>query len=151
MAALGLMVGLGLHWTVDAQAGPPLTIVNALPPSPVCDHGNTVSLFTPGQQVIQPGGHSLTVDGSFATFPGIGIQVNNWYWTATSLPVQKEHPQNPDNSGGQFAVSDQCVCHDNRPGTGKASRHMSHGHPNNSQNRGQGVGMLDPAGQNCTT
>lgn len=109
LAALGLVVVLGFPGTADAQAGPSLTITNALPPSPVCAHGNTVSIFTPGQQVIQPGGNSLTVNGNFATFPGVGIQVNNWYWTATSLPVQRHNPQNPDNSGGQFAISDQCV------------------------------------------
>lgn len=111
-AALGLIVVPGFRWTVDAQAGPPLTITNALPHSSVCAQGNTVSVFTPGQHVIQPGGNSLSVSGDFASFPGVGIQVNNWYWTATSLPVQRENPQNPqnpDNSGAQFAISDQCV------------------------------------------
>ena len=185
----------------DAQAGPPLTITNALPLSSVCDHGNTVSIFTPGQQVIQPGGNSLTVDGDFATFPGVGIQVNNWYWTATPLPVQSGNPQNPDNSGGQFAISDQCVlsrqpawygqgiptyviaavtaektsagcritisrndytdavtpgcC--SPPGIGSktctgpwgiTSGHV--GEPWPPRESGQGVGRLDPAGQNCT-
>jgi hypothetical protein len=75
----------------------------------VCPLGNTVSVFSPGQRVIQPEGNSLEVSGNFSTFPGLGIQVNNWYWTAVSLPVQKGDPQNPDNSGAQFALSDQCV------------------------------------------
>jgi hypothetical protein len=34
--------------------------------------------------------------------------VNNWYWTSISLPVQSGNPQNPDNSGAQFAISDLC-------------------------------------------
>ena len=108
-ATVGFIAILGLCWPVAAQAGPPLTIVNALPSSSVCAQGNTVSLFTPGQQVIQPGGNSLDVSGDFSSFPGLGIQVNNWYWTEISLPVQSGNPQNPDNSGAQFAISDQCV------------------------------------------
>lgn len=98
-----------LCWPVGAQACPGLTVVNALPKSSVCPLGNTVSLFTPGQQVIQPAGNSLDVSGDFSKFPGLGIQVNNWYWTVVSLPVQKGDPQNPDNSGAQFALTDQCV------------------------------------------
>lgn len=107
--ALGLIVMLGLWWTVDAQAGPPITVINALPQSTVCPNGNTVSIFAPGQQVIQPGGSPLSISGEFSNFPGLGVQVNNWYWTAVSLPVQIGNPQNPDNSGAQFAISDQCV------------------------------------------
>ena len=49
------------------------------------------------------------MSGDFSQFPGLGIQVNNWYWTSISLPVQAGSPQNPDNSGAQFAISDQCV------------------------------------------
>src|SRR5262245_474183 len=108
-AALLVIAGFGLAWAIDAHAGPPITIVNALPPSTVCPNGNTVSVFAPGQQVIQPGGPPLSLSGDFSTFPGLGIQVNNWYWTRISLPVQKQGPQNPDNSGAQFAISDQCV------------------------------------------
>ena len=54
-ATVAFIAILGLCWPVDAQAGPPLTIVNALPSSSVCAQGNTVSIFTPGQHVIQPG------------------------------------------------------------------------------------------------
>jgi hypothetical protein len=81
----------------------------------VCPLGNTVSIFAQGQgqQVIQPEGKSLDVSGDLSTFPGLGIQVNNWYWTSVSLPVQKGDPQkgdqNPDNSGAQFVISGQCV------------------------------------------
>jgi hypothetical protein len=87
-----------------------VTIVNDLPTAPTCPGGNTVSVFTPTQQPpIQPGGASLTVSGDFSTPPGIGLQVNNWYWTSAILPVQSGPPQNPDNSGAQFTVSDQCA------------------------------------------
>lgn len=107
-ASLALLIVLG-GWAVDADAGPPITIVNALPRSAVCPNGNTVSIFAPGQQVIQPGGAPLVVTGDFSKFPGIGIQVNNWYWTSVKLPVQSTNPQNPDNSGAQFTISDDCV------------------------------------------
>ena len=90
--------------------------------STVCANGNTVSIFAPGQQVIPPDGQSVTLNGDFSNFPGLGVQVNNWYWTAVSLPVQKGDPQNPDNSGAQFAISDQCVLHISPPGMGKGSR-----------------------------
>ena len=62
-ATVGFILILGLRGPVDAQAGPPLTIVNDLSSSPVCALGNTVSIFAPGQQVIQPGGNSLNVSG----------------------------------------------------------------------------------------
>jgi hypothetical protein len=106
---LQLISALAVSGAVQAQAGPPITIVNALPPSTVCPNGNSVSVFAPGQQVIQPGGPPRTIAGDFSTFPGFGLQVNNWYWTQVSLPVQKQDPQNPDNSGAQFAISDQCA------------------------------------------
>src|SRR5262249_15973300 len=32
-----------------------------------------------------------------------------WYWTSVKLPVQSTNPQNPDNSGAQFTISDDCV------------------------------------------
>jgi len=108
-SSVALVAALGLTWTIDAQAGPPITIVNALPPSTVCPGGNSVSIFAPGQQVIQPGGPPKSITGDFSSFPGLGVQINNWYWTAISLPVQQQNPQNPDNSGAQFAISDQCV------------------------------------------
>jgi hypothetical protein len=94
---------------LDVEAGPLLTIENALPQSALCPNGNTVSVFAPGQHVVQPGGNSIQVSGDFSKFPGLGLQVNNWYWTSISLPVQSANPQNPDNSGAQFAISDQCA------------------------------------------
>ena len=108
-AMIALIAIVLLCWPVGARACPRLTVVNALPKSSVCPLGNTVSLFTSGQQVIQPEGNSLDVSGDFSKFPGLGIQVNNWYWMVVSLPVQKGDPQNPDNSGAQFALTDQCV------------------------------------------
>lgn len=92
-----------------AAAGTTLTITNDLPASTVCPNGNTVSVFAPGQRVIRPGGGAVTLQGDFSQFPGVGIQVNNWYWTSVSLPVQTGPPQNPDNSGAQFAVSGECA------------------------------------------
>jgi Ca2+-binding RTX toxin-like protein len=85
-----------------------LTITNDLPATSPCLDGNIVSVFAPSEQVVQPGGF-ITVKGDFSQFPGIGIQVDNWYWTSVSLPVQATAPQNPDNSGAQFAVSADCV------------------------------------------
>ena len=114
-ATVALIAILALCWPGSARACPGLMVVNALPRSSVCPLGNTVSIFSSGQsqQVIQPEGNSLDVSGDFSKFPGLGIQVNNWYWTSVSLPVQKGDPQkgdqNPDNSGAQFAISDQCV------------------------------------------
>src|SRR5262249_31631877 len=102
---LALVMVLGFWWALDARAGPPITVTNALPKSTVCANGNTVSIFAPAQQVIPPGGQPVTVNGDFSNFPGLGVQVNNWYWTAVSLPVQKGDPQNPDRSVGQFAIS----------------------------------------------
>jgi hypothetical protein len=95
--------------TSCVAASTTLTIVNDLPGSTVCPNGNTLSVFAPAQQVVQPNGGSITLQGDFSQFPGVGIQVNNWYWTSVSLPVQAGPPQNPDNSGAQFAISDQCV------------------------------------------
>lgn len=87
-----------------------ITVRNNLSQSSPCSNGNTVSIFTSGgQQVVQPGGGSVTLQGDYSAYPGLGLQVNNWYWTSENLPVQKGPPQNPDNSGAQFMISDQCV------------------------------------------
>jgi hypothetical protein len=92
-------------------AAPQITLVNNLPTSTVCPGGNTVSVFTGSSPLpaLQPNGGSVVVTGDFGAFPGLGLQVNNWYWTSVELPVQSGNPQNPDNSGAQFAISDQCV------------------------------------------
>ncbi|MDD2769093.1 MAG: hypothetical protein PHT19_10175 [Methylococcus sp.] len=98
-----------------------ITVQNNLGKSSPCPNGNTVSLFTSGggQQVVQPGGGSVTIQGNYSAYPGLGLQVNNWYWTSENLPVQKGPPQNPDNSGAQFIVSDQCTLSQAPPVYGK--------------------------------
>lgn len=84
-------------------------VKNKLPGSSGCPNGNTITLFTgQSQPTIQPGG-SLPITGDFSKLPGLGIQVNNWYWVATKMPVQSGNPQNPDNSGAQFAINSSCV------------------------------------------
>lgn len=98
-----------------------ITIQNNLNTTSPCPAGNTVTVFTSdgGQQVIQPGGNSIAVSGDYSSGSGLGIQVNNWYWTSVDLPVQKGPPQNPDNSGAQFTISDQCVLSQAPPVYGK--------------------------------
>jgi len=94
-----------------------VTIKNNLPASPVClDGGNAVNVFiTPSnQKVIQPG-HSVEIQGDFSKMPGFGIQVNNWYWIDRTTPPSTSGPQNPDNSGAQFTLSNTCIL-----GEGKA-------------------------------
>lgn len=42
--------------------------------------------------------------------PGLGIQVNNWYWVVAKAPVAGAGAdQNPDNSGAQFAITADCI------------------------------------------
>ena len=84
-------------------------------------NGNTVTVFTSdgGQHLVQPGGGTYSFQGDYSGYPGLGIQVNNWYWTSDNLPVQKGPPQNPDNSGAQFTISDQCVLSQAPPVYGK--------------------------------
>lgn len=103
-----------------ASANPGLVIRNNLPAASPCPNGNTVSVFTSdgAQHVIQPGGNTLPVSGNYAAYPGFGLQVNNWYWTSQSLPVQA-NPQNPDNSGAQFMISAQCTLTQAPPVYGK--------------------------------
>ena len=97
-----------------------VTIQNNLDKNSPCPNGNTVSMFTAGgQQVIPPGGGSLTLQGNYSVYPGIGLQINNWYWTSENLPVQAGPPQNPDNSGAQFVVSDACTVSQSPPVYGK--------------------------------
>ena len=107
--------------TALATTGQTITIKNNLSSSSLpCAGGNTVSVFTSdgGQQVIQPGGPPITIIGNYANYPGLGLQVNNWYWTSEQLPVQV-NPQNPDNSGAQFMLSDQCSLSQAPPVYGK--------------------------------
>jgi hypothetical protein len=85
-----------------------VTVVNNLGDSAGCPGGNTLNIFTSGGQQTIAVGASATVQGDFSSFPGLGIQVNNWYWTSVDLPVQTGPPQSPDNSGGQFTVDGSC-------------------------------------------
>lgn len=100
---------------------PKLKVQNQLSKSSPCPKGNTVSVFTSngGQQLIQPGGGSVSLQGPYSAYPGLGLQVNNWYWTSEILPVQKGPPQDPDNSGAQFMISNQCVLSQAPPVYGK--------------------------------
>ena len=86
-----------------------VTVVNNLGGSGGCPGGNGLTVFYNGgaQQYIAPGA-SAYFSGDFSQMPGVGIQVNNWYWTSSYLPVQSGSPQNPDNSGAQFTVDGGC-------------------------------------------
>ncbi|UZR27519.1 glycoside hydrolase 64/thaumatin family protein [Methylococcus mesophilus] len=59
-----------------------IAIKNNVSQTSPCANGNTASIFTSagGQQAIQPGGNSISIFGDYSSLPGIGIQVNNWYW-----------------------------------------------------------------------
>ena len=119
-AALGLATALGPTAPVGAQSA--ITVTNALPTSTVCPNGNTVSAFAPQQQVIQPGGHSIRVTGDFSSFPGLGIQVNNWYWTSITLARPERQPAEPRQLGRPVL--------DLRPvRAGPAARLVRQGHP----------------------
>lgn len=98
-----------------------ITVTNNLNSRSPCANGNTVTIFTSdgGQHPIHPGGGTFTVQGDYSNYPGLGVQINNWYWTSEKLPVQKGPPQNPDNSGAQFVISDQCVLAQAPPVYGK--------------------------------
>jgi hypothetical protein len=110
---------IGIIFTSSAASPESVTVVNNLPPSKVCPNGNTVSVFLGSQpaKVIGTGGHD-SFSGDFTTLPGLGIQINNWYWLAKKSPVSKgggNVPQNPDNSGAQFAISSECKITQNVP------------------------------------
>jgi hypothetical protein len=122
-ACILFMVAPGCHLAAEdalaSQNG--IVIKNNLSPVSPCLNGNTVTVFTTdgGQQPIEPGGHSITVNGDYSSLPGLGIQVNNWYWTQINLPVQTVPTQNPDNSGAQFTVSANCTLTQSAPWYGK--------------------------------
>jgi hypothetical protein len=73
-----------------------------------------VTVFNPTQQPPIPPGGSLTFQ-DFSSFPGLGLQVDNGYWTQTRLDAQKGPPQNPDNSGAQFVINDPCGLNASKP------------------------------------
>lgn len=93
-------------------------VKNDLPSERPCLNGNTVKLFYAGQDPNDPPldvnqSRKITGDFSDEGNGGLGIQINNWYWTKESYPVQSgdsKNPQNPDNSGAQFIFQkDACV------------------------------------------
>ncbi|WP_201258076.1 hypothetical protein, partial [Piscirickettsia litoralis] len=76
-----------------------------------CPGGNTVTIFYDGyqQKKILPG-LQAAVNSGFSKAPGLGVQINNWYWTKNKMPISKESgKQNPDNSGAQIII-DQVKC-----------------------------------------
>lgn len=92
-----------------------ITISNQLNSATACPLGNSVTVFykvdnQPMNHKIEIG-ESFPISGDYSAMPGFGLQVNNWYWTSVPLPVQKgvdSQPQNPDNSGAQFTLNDNC-------------------------------------------
>jgi hypothetical protein len=93
-----------------------ITIVNNLTNTgnPCAEHqgGNTVTVFLAdgSQYKLLTNGGRFQTTGDYSKMPGLGIQVNNWYWTQGPLPVTAGPPQNPDNSGGQLTVSNDGQC-----------------------------------------
>lgn len=92
-----------------------IRFVNALPHSSVCLHGgNSIRIFGP------PGTHNivaqseLTLIHDWSAGCGVGIQINNWYWTlsqpmnADVQDVDARGMQNPDNSGVNFQIDSKC-------------------------------------------
>jgi len=82
---------LALLFSPSLGANQTVNVVNNLPSTGPCGSGgNSITLFISGNG----GTHTVDVGSSYSTTgdytqaPGIGIQINNWYWTQTSLPVQ---------------------------------------------------------------
>lgn len=109
----------GLINTSQASDTQSIIVINNLPNSDYCPNGNTLSVFVPSKpQELIDTGSSKTFTGDFSSLPGMGIQINNWYWTADKRPVAKGSTntvQNPDNSGAQFAISNTCTITQNSP------------------------------------
>ncbi|KAL6058995.1 Oligoxyloglucan reducing end-specific cellobiohydrolase [Balamuthia mandrillaris] len=103
---------LSVAMPISHAAEQTVRVKNNLPVSS-CANGNSLTLFLdfPNQQNV-PRGEYYDHSGDFTNAPGIGIQINNWYWTQEELPVQEGNGdgvhQNPDNSGAQFMLSDDC-------------------------------------------
>ena len=86
-----LLLGLAVFFSPSLGANQTVNVVNNLPSTGPCGSGgNSITLFISGNG----GTHTVDVGSSYSTTgdytqaPGIGIQINNWYWTQTSLPVQ---------------------------------------------------------------
>lgn len=78
------------------------------------DENKIVTIFTPAGstpsgQIEIPARMSPTYQLNLAAVGGLGIQVNFWYWDREpNIPIQKDPPQNPDNSGDQFIFNAKC-------------------------------------------
>jgi hypothetical protein len=100
---------LASSFTTSSALAAEFVVTNNLPGQSSCPNGNTATIFYGGaQQTITPGSSSAPIKGDFSKMPGLGIQVNNWYWIQTAAPPQK-NPQNPDNSGAQFTIDSTCT------------------------------------------
>ncbi|HLB56647.1 MAG TPA: hypothetical protein VJK30_04905 [Coxiellaceae bacterium] len=86
-------------------------VKNNLPASNACiNGGNSVTFFVgSSQQTVPPGSSSTAMSADLSQLPGLGIQVNNWYWIQPPAVPPQKSPQNPDNSGEQFAINNNCV------------------------------------------
>jgi hypothetical protein len=102
---------VGLVASINLHAAPlTVTIRNNLPSSQYCANGNTLTIFAKTTQQNIAVGIQANFSGDFSAMPGIGIQVNNWYWAAVKAPVSGQSgDQNPDNSGAQFAIGADCT------------------------------------------
>lgn len=82
----------------------------------VANANKTVKIFLPDGskpegQIDIPVGLSPTYQLNMSAVGGggLGIQVNLWYWDREpNIPIQLGPLQNPDNSGDQFILNDQC-------------------------------------------
>lgn len=97
--------------SVNVQAAAQtVTIKNNLSSSQYCANGNTLTIFANTTQQTVAIGKQANFNGDFSAMPGVGIQINNWYWGAVKAPISgKSGNQNPDNSGAQFAISHDCT------------------------------------------
>ncbi|WPL12894.1 hypothetical protein Thiosp_02678 [Thiorhodovibrio litoralis] len=76
--------------------------------------GPSITIWIPGSNnaIGVPYGISRTYNADLSDGGGLGIQVNFWYWDRVSgIPIQSgssQQPQNPDNSGDNFLISQEC-------------------------------------------
>lgn len=100
-----------------------VTIVNKITAAGSCSGGKvTLTIFIGSEQIlVTPGADYTTVSKDWGTAPGLGVQVNGWWWargkdgqarTDYIGPKQGDKHQNPDNSGAQLMVSEDCKLRD---------------------------------------
>lgn len=92
-----------------------IRFINDLPSASPCVHGgNSIRIFGPPGQHNIAAGSAMTLTYDWNTGCGIGIQINNWYWTlsqpmhAQVQDVDGRGMQNPDNSGINFQIDSNC-------------------------------------------